>query len=102
MIIIGAPRDSPIASTDDLFKKPGTYKLGYGDPNSTSGYLVPYIFLFKKANIDSAKYFKAVVAQGPRANFLAVTSKQVDVAVNNTEDMQIFKKNFRTSTRKSK
>ena len=37
MIIIGARRDSPITSTDDLFKKPGTYKLGYGDPNSTSG-----------------------------------------------------------------
>jgi phosphonate transport system substrate-binding protein len=70
------------------------YKLGYGDPNSTSGFLVPNIFLFKKANIDPAKHFKAVVAQGPRANFLGVTSKQVDVAINNTEDMEIFKKEF--------
>ncbi len=87
-------RDSPINSAEDLFKTPGAYKLGYGDPNSTSGYLVPNIFLFKKANIDPVKHFKSVIAQGPRANFLAVVGKQVDVAVNNTEDMEIFKKEF--------
>jgi len=90
--VLIVPKDSPINSTEDLFKKPGTFKLGYGDPNSTTGYLVPNIFLFKKANIDPARHFKSVIAQGPRANFLAAVNKQVDVAVNNTEDMEIFRK----------
>ncbi len=85
-------RESPINTAEDLFKTPGAYKLGYGDPNSTSGYLVPNIFLFKKANIDPVKHFKSVVNQAPRANFLAVANKDVDVAVNNTEDMELFKK----------
>ncbi|MBL8524778.1 MAG: phosphate/phosphite/phosphonate ABC transporter substrate-binding protein [Betaproteobacteria bacterium] len=85
-------RESPLNSAEDLFKSPGTYKLGYGDPNSTSGYLVPNIFLFKKANIDPVKHFKSVVNQAPRANFLAVANKEVDVAVNNTEDLELFKK----------
>lgn len=85
-------RESPINSAEDLFKQPGAYKLGYGDPNSTSGYLVPNIFLFKKANIDPVKHFKSVVNQAPRANFLAVANKEVDVAVNNTEDLELFKK----------
>jgi phosphonate transport system substrate-binding protein len=53
---------------------------------------VPNIFLFKKANIDPVKHFKTIVTQGPRANFLAAVNKQVDVSVNNTEDMDIFKK----------
>ena len=85
-------RESPINSAEDLFKQPGAYKLGYGDPHSTSGYLVPNIFLFKKANIDPVKHFKSVVNQAPRANFLAVANKEVDVAVNNTEDLELFKK----------
>jgi len=85
-------RESPLNSAEDVFKKPGAYKFGYGDPNSTSGFLVPNIFLFKKANIDPAKHFKSVVNQAPRANFLAVANKDVDVAVNNTEDMELFKK----------
>ncbi|MEO8102006.1 MAG: phosphate/phosphite/phosphonate ABC transporter substrate-binding protein, partial [Betaproteobacteria bacterium] len=92
VLIVG--RDSPLTSAEDMFKKPGVLKLGYGDPNSTTGYLVPNIFLFKKANIDPAKHFKSIVAQGPRANFLAVVNRQVDVAVNNTEDMAIFRKEF--------
>lgn len=90
--VLIVPKDSPIMTAEDLFKKPGAYKLGYGDANSTTGYLVPNIFLFKKANIDPAKHFKAIVTQGPRANFLAAVNKQVDVSVNNTEDMEIFKK----------
>ena len=88
-------RESPIITTEDLFKAPGTYKLGYGATDSTSGYLMPNIFLFKIAKIakiDPVKHFKSVVNQGPRANFLAVANKEVDVAVNNTEDMAIFQK----------
>lgn len=92
--VLIVPRDSALTSTEDLFKQPGVLKLGYGDPNSTSGYLMPNIFLFKKANIDPVKHFKSIVPQGPRANFLAVVNKQVDVAVNNTEDMEIFKREF--------
>lgn len=85
-------RESPLNSADDVFKKPGALKLGYGDVNSTSGYLMPNIFLFKPAKIDPAKHFKSVAHQSPRANFLAVVNKDVDLAVNNTEDMEIFKK----------
>lgn len=86
-------RDSPIKSFDELIKSPpGTYNLGNGDPNSTSGFLVPGYYAWAKNGIEVRRLFRNVISANHTANLLAVVNRQVDVATNNTEDLEKFGK----------
>ncbi len=86
-------KDGPIKSFDDLIKSPpGLYNFGNGDPNSTSGFLIPSYYAWAKHDIDVRKFFKNVVTSNHEANLLAVATKTVDVATNNTEDFAKFQK----------
>ena len=58
--------------------------------NDTSGFLVPGYYVFAKNNI-SASDFKRTVNAGHETNALAVANKQVDVATNNTENLDKLK-----------
>jgi phosphonate transport system substrate-binding protein len=80
-------KDSPIHSLEDIVKAPGKYTFGNGDPNSTSGFLVPSYYAWAQNNIDVRKHFTRVVAANHETNALAVANKQVDLATNNTESM---------------
>lgn len=80
-------KDSPLNSLEDLIKSPGKYTFGNGDPNSTSGFLVPSYYVFAQHNIDPRKHFTRVVNANHETNALSVINKQVDVATNNTEQM---------------
>ena len=84
-------KDSPLNSFDDVMAKASELTFGNGDPNSTSGFLVPGYYLFAKNGIDPKKAFKRVVNANHETNALAVISKQVDVAVNNTENLRAIK-----------
>ena len=80
-------KDSPYQSLADLLKAPpGTLNLGNGDPNSTSGFLIPSYYAWAKNGIEVRRFFKNVVGANHETNLLAVANKQVDVATNNTED----------------
>ncbi|PVA01226.1 phosphonate ABC transporter substrate-binding protein, partial [Acinetobacter nosocomialis] len=72
-------KDSPINNLNDLLAKRKDLTFGNGDPNSTSGFLVPGYYVFAKNNI-SASDFKRTVNAGHETNALAVANKQVDVA----------------------
>jgi phosphonate transport system substrate-binding protein len=85
-------KDSPLNSLKDLLATPGKYTLGNGDPNSTSGFLVPSYFAWGQNNIDIRKHFTRVVTANHETNALAVANKQVDVATNNTENMDRLQK----------
>lgn len=63
------------------------YNFGNGDPNSTSGFLVPSYYVFALNNVDPAKCYKRVVTGNHEANLLSVANKQVDFATNNTENI---------------
>jgi phosphonate transport system substrate-binding protein len=80
-------KDSPIKTIDDVIKNPGKWTFGNGDPNSTSGFLVPSVFFFQKYGIDAKTHFKRVVNASHEVNALAVANKQVDIATNNTENL---------------
>lgn len=80
-------KDSPINNLNDLLAKRKDLTFGNGDPNSTSGFLVPGYYVFAKNNI-SASDFKRTVNAGHETNALAVANKQVDVATNNTENLR--------------
>ena len=84
-------KDSPLNSLDDLLKAKGQYTFSNGDPNSTSGYLVPSFYVFAQNKIDPKDFFKRMVSANHESNALAVANKQVDVATNNTENMDRMK-----------
>ncbi len=85
-------KDSRIKSFDDVVRNHANLTLGFGDPNSTSGTAVPAAFAFGPAHIDPVKDFKRTVRANHETNLLSVVSKQVDVATNNTENMERFAK----------
>ena len=80
-------KDSPIKSLDDVLKNGKSLSFGNGDPNSTSGFLVPGFYVFAKNKIDAKTHFKIVRSANHETNALAVANKQVDVATNNSENL---------------
>jgi phosphonate transport system substrate-binding protein len=80
--------DSPFAKLDDVLKCDKTLNFGIGDPNSTSGFLVPTSYIFAARDIDPKGCFKTVRNASHQANAMAVAHKQVDAATNNSEDLQ--------------
>lgn len=85
-------KDSPLNSLQDLISAPGKYTFGNGDPNSTSGFLVPSFYVFGQNNLDPRKHFTRSVTGSHEVNALAVANKQVDVATNNTENLERLQK----------
>ena len=81
-------RDSAFKSLDDLLKCDKTLDFGIGDPNSTSGFLVPTTFIFSAKSIDPKQCFKTVRNANHEANALAVANKLVHAATNNSENLE--------------
>ena len=54
--------------------------FGNGDPNSTSGYLIPTYYIWGQKGIDPAKHFKLMRNANHETNLMAVANKQVDFA----------------------
>lgn len=80
-------KDSPYQTLDDIFKNGKNVNFGIGDPNSTSGFLVPSYYIFSERQVEPREVFKTVRNGSHGANIQAVLAKQLDVATNNTEDM---------------
>ncbi|MGB3289059.1 MAG: phosphonate ABC transporter substrate-binding protein [Burkholderiaceae bacterium] len=83
-----AHKSSPLNSVDDMLKNAKDLTFGNGDPNSTSGYLVPGYYVFAKNNVEATKIFKRTLNASHEVNALSVANKQVDVATFNTEGME--------------
>ncbi|TAN50215.1 MAG: phosphonate ABC transporter substrate-binding protein [Rhodospirillales bacterium] len=84
--------NTQINTLQDVLKCDQSLKFGNGDPNSTSGFLVPSYYVFTQNNVDPKKCYKTVTNAGHEANALAVANKQVDFATGNTENMDRLKK----------
>ena len=81
-------RDSPLQNLDDVLKCDKSLNFGIGDPNSTSGFLVPVSYIFAARNIEPKTCFKALRAASHEANDMAVAHKQVDVATSNDKSLR--------------
>lgn len=81
-------RDSPLNSVEDVLANASDLTFGNGDPNSTSGYLVPGYYIFAQNGVDAAKAFKRTLNSNHETNALSVANRQVDVATFNTESME--------------
>ncbi len=84
-------RDSGIRSLEQVLKNGKDYSFGIGDPQSTSGTLVPTYYVFTMNNLDPKNHFKVTRSSNHEGNFLAVLNKQVDVATSNSEMTQKMK-----------
>lgn len=86
--------DSPYNNLDDIIRNGKNLSFGNGDPNSTSGFLVPGFYVFSKNKIDPKTFFKITRSANHETNGLAVANKQVDVATNNSENLDKIKERF--------
>ena len=84
-------KDSPYKTLDDVLKNSKNLSFGNGDPNSTSGFLVPSYYVFAQNKIDAKTAFKVSRGANHETNALAVANKQVDVATNNSENLDKIK-----------
>jgi phosphonate transport system substrate-binding protein len=83
-------KDSQLNSLDDVLKHGKDLSFGNGDPNSTSGFLVPSYYVFALNKVEPKGLFKVVRGANHESNALAVANKQVDVATNNSENLDKF------------
>ncbi|MDR2161541.1 MAG: phosphonate ABC transporter substrate-binding protein [Desulfovibrio sp.] len=78
-------RDSPLNSEKDVLARAADLTFANGDPNSTSGFLVPGYYVFALNHVDPKKIFKRTLNANHETNALSVANKQVDVATCNSE-----------------
>lgn len=81
-------RDSPLNSVEDVLAKAKDLTFANGDPNSTSGYLVPGYYVFARNKVDASRIFKRSLNGSHEVNALSVANKQVDVGTFNSEGME--------------
>ncbi len=87
-------KDSPYKTLEDVIKQAKSINFGIGDPNSTSGFLVPSYYVFALNKVDPKSAFKTIRSANHETNVLAVLNRQIDVATNNTENMDRFGERF--------
>lgn len=83
-----AHKDSPINSVEDMLKNAKNLTFANGDPNSTSGYLVPGYYVFAQNKVDASRIFKRALNGSHEVNALSVANKQVDIGTFNSEGME--------------
>src|ERR1700754_122393 len=84
--------NSRFKTLDDVLKNTKDVNLGCGDPNSTSGTLIPGYDLFAKRGVTvNSATFKRVLPSSHEANLLAVVNNKIDVATNNTMELDRLK-----------
>jgi phosphonate transport system substrate-binding protein len=85
-------KDTPIEKLEDVLKCDKSIDFSIGDPNSTSGFLVPTTYIFAAHSVDPKTCFKTLRNASHEANAMAVANKQVDVATNNSENLRRLEK----------
>ena len=80
--VIITHRDSRVRTIEDMFTQAKELSFGIGDPQSTSGTLVPLCELFAPRGLDVRQAFRITRSSTHGGNLLAVINKQIDVATN--------------------
>lgn len=85
-------KDSPYKTLNDVLKNGKAINYGAGDPQSTSGTLVPSYYLYALNGIDPKTHYKSMRSANHETNLMATAAKQVDVAIANTEALEKFQR----------
>lgn len=86
-LLLANASNTKLNSVEDVLKCDKSLTFGNGDPNSTSGFLVPSVFVFGANKVDPKDCYKAVTNANHETNIMAVANGQVDFATNNTENL---------------
>jgi len=81
-------KDSSLKTLDDVLGHAKDLTFSNGDPNSTSGNLVPGYYIFAKRDLDPKKIFKRTLNGSHEANAMAVANGKADVATFNSSSMK--------------
>lgn len=84
-------KDSPLKSLDDVLKQRQSLTLAMGEPNSTSGTLVPGYYAWAKNKVDPVKDFKRTARANHETNILTVVNKQMDAATVASDSVERMK-----------
>lgn len=87
-------KDSPFQNVDEVIAKAGDLIFGQGDPNSTSGTLVPGFYIFAQRGLEAQKIFKRVVSSKHEANIITVATGQADFATVASDSYERAKTNI--------
>ncbi len=88
---ISVHKDSPYNTLDDVLKNAKSINFGIGDPNSTSGFLIPSYYVFAQNNVNPKTAFKTIRSANHETNILAVANKQLDAAVHSSDTLDRVK-----------
>jgi phosphonate transport system substrate-binding protein len=80
-------KDSKINSLDDVLKCDKSLTFGNGDPNSTSGYVIPGYYVWGLNGKEPEDCFARVVNSNHEGNAMAIANGKIDIATNNTESI---------------
>ena len=90
-----ARKDSGIKTITDAKGK----KLGYADPDSTSGYLVPFTQIPKVTGMPNDKFFASTqFTGGHENNILAMYDGKIDVSVDGSSGIGDFRDGYSSDT----
>ncbi len=84
-------KDSRLQTLQDVLRERQTLTLGFGDPNSTSGSLVPGYYAFAQNGVEPTRDFKRTARANHETNILAVANRHVDVATVASDGMDRMK-----------
>ena len=93
-LLITHKDNTNLNSVADVLANAKDLTFGNGDPNSTSGYLVPSYYVWAKNGVEPKEIFKRTLNSNHETNALSVATKKIDVATNNTENMARIEANF--------
>lgn len=85
---VSVHKDSPYNSLDDIFKNAKNMSFGMGDPNSTSGFLVPSYYVFSLNHVNPKTAFKTMRGANHEVNIMAIANRQVDAAVHSSDVLE--------------
>jgi len=100
--IITNVANTKINKLSDVLTCDKSLNFGTGDPNSTSGFLVPSYYVFAQNNVDPKTCFKTVRSANHETNLMAVANQQVEVATNNSEQIARTKQTLPAAAEKIK
>lgn len=89
-LLVANVENTKLNTVEDVLKCDKTLTFGNGDPNSTSGFLVPSVFVFGANKVEPKDCYKAVTNANHETNLMAVANSQVDFATNNTDNLAIL------------
>ena len=93
--VLVTPADSKVRDIHDLIAAAKNIRLGEGEPQSTSGSLVPTYFAFHKNGVaDTKAVFASVRSGSHQENIQRVLAGEVDVAVANNEEIDFYYRDF--------